>query len=168
MFTCQPGDVLLYRKDPSLFDRLVDEFEEAERPKQKKYFYHCGIALNQFETIEADGRYVEVNPIDYERAEIFRPPISQQSINYALSEIRRYIGQRYDWMLIIDDALRYLTRNLIHLPVGYIRSIERHAKVCSSLVAKYFFYSGWEQFYGVNESPEDIWLAVKDYEVKEA
>lgn len=163
-----PGDILLYRKNPSVFDRLIVEFEEKEHRKQKEYFYHVGIALDSWNTIEADGRYVEVNPIDYERAEIFRPPISQQSINYALNEIRKYIGQRYDWMLILDDALRYITRNLIHLPIGYIRSTERHAKVCSTLVRRYFFYAGWGLFYGVNESPEDIWLAIKDYEVKEA
>lgn len=160
-----PGDILLYRKDPSVFDGLVDEFEEMEYRKQKEYFYHVGIALNNFETIEADGRYVEVNPIDYERADIFRPPINQQSINYALGEIRKYIGQSYDWILILDDALRYLTRNLIHLPVRYIRSRERHAKVCSTLVAKYLGYAGWGPLYGLNVSPQDLWFAIKDYEV---
>lgn len=165
MINVLPGDLLFYRKNPNLFNRLVDVAEEVENGRQKYEFYHCSIALNQWEKVEADGRRVNVNPIEPDGYSVFRPPINQQSINYALFEIRKYIGQRYDWTLIADDALRYLTHNHIHFPVNYIRSTERHAKVCSSLVARYFFYAGWSSFYGFNESPEDIWLAVKDYEV---
>jgi hypothetical protein len=165
MIQCQSGDILLYRKSPTLFEQLVEDFEQFEDGRQRYQFYHCGIALDTWNTIEADGRRVNVNPIDYEKASIFRPPIQNPDINYALGKIRKFIGQRYDWMLILDDAIRYLTHNKIHLPAKYIRSTERHAKVCSTLVARYFYFAGWGAFYGFNESPEDIWLSVKDYEV---
>ncbi|MCL6442088.1 MAG: hypothetical protein K6T83_01255 [Alicyclobacillus sp.] len=162
---CKPGDILLYPHPPNLSTRLIELGERLEDGKQPIEFYHVALALGPYDKLEADGKRVEVNPIDYGKFIAYRPPIPKDRRDKALAEMRKYIGQPYDWWLILDDALRYLTRGVVHLPVRFISSQERRKKVCSSLVARYLAAAEWGPKLGPNSSPEDLWLAVREYPV---
>ncbi len=166
MYIAEPGDILLYRKSPSIADRLVEFGERLEDGAQDREYYHVAIALNANDKIEAYGKSVAIHPIDYGNFDAFRPPIAPRRIGIGLGTIRQYVGQAYDWWLIIDDALRYISRGVFHLPVSFIRSTERRGKVCSSLVVSYFKAAYWGPNLTSNASPEDIWIAVKDYPVE--
>lgn len=167
-FFCKPGDLLFYSRTPNLSTRLIEYGERMEDPGQSVYVYHVAIALGAYDKLEADGHSVAINPIDYGKFEACRPPMSPARINRGLAKVCTYVGQRYDWPLIVDDGLRYATHNVIHLPVAYIRSQERHEKICSTLVAKYFAACPWGAALGRNASPQDIYEVVKDYPVMQA
>lgn len=169
-FRCRPGDVLLYPlvgfRHPT--EDAISLGEYLEDGPQGRYYYHVAIALNDSEKIEADGRYVAIHPIDYGNPDVFRPPASVIKIGSALWKIRNwFLGQRYDWWLIIDDGLRALSRDYVHLPVAFINSRERHEKVCSSLAAVYLKLLGikvkknkrrpWAR-----ATPQDIRLSMRD------
>lgn len=61
----------------------------------------------------------------------FRPPIDQHHIDLGLSTVKKYVGHPYDWWVVIDDGLRYVSRYLIYLPVSFVQPEERKGKVCS-------------------------------------
>ncbi|MCF8566926.1 hypothetical protein LLE49_19590 [Alicyclobacillus tolerans] len=169
MYIAEPGDILLYRKPFAAYipDIAIDLGEMLEDGPQPKYFFHCAIALNANVKLEADGRRVAVHPIDYGKFEPYRPPIPRGRREKGLQYVETMEGQRYDWIVDIDDGLRYLTHNHVHLPVRWVQNIERHAKNCSDLVGAYFNKVMWgPKHFGLNTSPEDIWLAVKDYGVR--
>lgn len=163
-FFAREGDILLYSHAPNLSTRLIQFGEELEDGMQPVECYHVAIALDGYRKIEADGKNVAINPIDYERCAVFRPPIDKGHIRQGLGETLKLVDQPYDWVLILDDALRYFTHNYIHLPVQYVKSQERRKKICSSLVAFYFGKAQWGHL-GRNASPEDVWLQVKDWPV---
>lgn len=167
MTTILPGDILLYGKHSGPITHLIDWGEIIEDGKQSKEFYHVAIALNEYTKIEADGKNVAIKPIDYGNFDIYRPPIKKDNINKGLNATRKLIGQPYDWPLIIDDALRYLTKGHVHLPTKWINSLERHMKICSSVAAFYFKYTGWYQSKNWHPSPEDIYLMVKKWPVND-
>ncbi|GMA64939.1 hypothetical protein NZD89_06025 [Alicyclobacillus fastidiosus] len=172
MYLAKPGDILLYRKSPSIGDDLIIEGESFEDGRQDREYYHVAIALDANNKIEAYGKSVAIHPIDYGNFDAFRPPIGSHRVKSALAVIRRCVGQGYDWWLIIDDAIRYLTKFIPkrlggpwHLPVSFIQSDERRGKVCSSLAVAYLNAALWGPKLGRNASPEDIYLAVKDFPI---
>lgn len=170
MYLAKPGDILLYKKSPSILDKFIIDGEILEDGLHHREYYHVAIALDASNKIEAYGKSVRIDAIDYGNFDAFRPPISHPRIQTALSAVQKFVGQYYDWWLIVDDALRYMTRFIPrvlggpwHLPVSFIKDEERRGKVCSSLVVKYFTAAHWGPKLGRNASPEDIYLAVKDY-----
>lgn len=158
------GDILLYGHAPNFETRMIQFGEILEDGIQDQEFYHVAIALNALNKIEANGKYVEINPIDYGKFSIFRPPIDQLNIKKGLDESCQLVGEPYDWLLIFDDVLRYLTHNFIHLPEKWINLQERHKKICSSLVAFYFRKAGWHDSKD-QPNPEDIYLMVKNWRI---
>ncbi len=167
MIWAQPGDILLYFRAPNLGTRLIQVGEELEDGVDKRMAYHVAVAMDQYTKIEANGHSVADAPIDYANCRVFRPPILSQNIHNGLHAVRKLIGQRYDWVLILDDALRYLSHDRVHLPVGYVRSEERRGKVCSSLVSVYLRAAAWEPAKALtrNASPQDDYLLLRAYEV---
>lgn len=167
MLICQPGDILVYYRNPSVIDRGIQLAEEIEDGPQPRFYYHVAIALDANRKLEAYRR-VGIHPIEYnDTFDVFRPPIAHRRRDNALQFVRSFVGQRYDYILILDDALRYLTHGHVHLPVRYVKSLERHMKVCSSLLVRYLLKAMWGPKLGRNASPEDVYLAVKDYGVRD-
>lgn len=164
--TVQAGDILLYTDHPDWIDRGIQFFEELEDGKHKFMPYHVALALDSTTQIAA-YRKVEIVPIGYDGPDylVYRPPISPRRREKGLELVKEFNGQSYDYLAIFDDALRYATRNLIHLPVSWIQSTERHMKVCSSLVADYFNEAMFPGDWTHHTSPLDVYLAVKDYRV---
>lgn len=162
----EAGDILLYRHAPTITTRLIELGEVLEDGKQSHEYYHVAIALSSIRKIEANGNRVQIAPVNNGGIyDVYRPPLSSFQIHMGLAHVKAMEGQRYDWLLIVDDALRYLTHNLVHLPVRWVKRNERYMKICSTLAAEYLkaakFVSDVE--FTDNTSPEDIWLAVKDY-----
>lgn len=157
----------MYRYAPNLDTRLIQLGELLEDGRPRPY-YHTAIALDVNRKIEAQGKTVAITEIDYGNFEPFRPPLTRTQIEEGLSVVLADEGEPYDWPLIIDDGLRYLTHNLVHLPVGWITSEERRKKICSSLVVAYFKASGWRPAHpkktlSRNSSPEDVGIYIQDY-----
>lgn len=165
MYIPRDGDILVYTENPDLVDQGIDFFERLEDGQQQTYAYHVAIALNANTQIAAYKR-VSIHPIGYDgKFMAYRPPITPRRRENGLEYVKSFNGQAYDYWLIFDDALRYSTRNLIHLPVSFVRSQERHAKVCSSLVAKYFQAAHFPGDWGFWTSPEDVYLAIQNFRV---
>lgn len=163
------GDILLYRKGGHVSEALIDFGEELEDGIQAREYYHVAVACNSQLKIEANGfePVCITNIIDDGTFDVFRPQIPISRIRDGLYALRKLEGQKYDWWTIADEALRDLTFNLIHLPENFINDEERRRKICSTLVAFYFRKCEW----GVlkrwpKPSPEDIYLLVKEYQVK--
>lgn len=162
---CRPGDILLYRKKRTLSTDAIELGEWLEDGAESREYYHVAIALDAYRKIEADGRSVAINLIDYGNFDAFRLPVNKSRRLWALSRIRNFVGQPYDWWLILDDGLRYLTRNKIHLPVHFIVDEERIKKICVSVARKYINYTKWPNRLTRNASPEDIWLLANKWPV---
>lgn len=116
--------------------------------------------------------FIAIHPIDYGKFDAFRPPIATSRRDWALAFVKTFEKQPYDWPLIFDDAIRYLTSWIPkwlggpwHLPVVYISNSERIKKICSSLVVRYFNKAKWGPRLTPNASPEDIYIAVRNYAV---
>jgi hypothetical protein len=161
------GDILLYYEGGRRFAPFIEIGEILEDGRQPREYYHAAIALDSRHKIETDGFPVMITNIIYDGSfDVFRPPIPLPDIRRGLYATRQLIGQRYDWLLIIDDALRFLTRGVIHLPRKWVESEERRRKVCSSLVAYYLRAAGWREIQRwPPPTPEDLFLALKDYQV---
>lgn len=166
----QPGDILLYYRDGGLLsDPLIKLGEVLEDGPQSVEYYHCAIALDAKTKIETNGfEPVCVTNIIYDGTfDVFRPPIDQKSRNEALQKVMELQGQHYDWLLILDDAFRFMTFNLIHLPENRINNSERRRKICSTLVAFYFESAKWGELRKwPRPTPEDIWLEVQEFPVE--
>lgn len=162
------GDILLYRDPPTWATRLIIDGEHMEDPREKRYYYHVAVVKNPRLKIEAQGKNVAVAPIDNGGVfDVFRPPVPHENIQEGLYAIEKYEGQAYDWAAIVDDGLRYLTHGIVHLPDKFIYSMERHRKICSTLVGDYLMATHWGPYFGIGTSPEDIYDAVKDYPVRQ-
>ncbi|EPZ47618.1 hypothetical protein [Alicyclobacillus acidoterrestris] len=160
-----PGDILLYRNPPTFLTHLIDIGEYFEDGQRSPIYYHVAIALNDKEKIEANGNQVAIAPIDNGGTfDVYRPPILPRNIRDGLSYVKSLEGQRYDWLLIVDDALRYSTHNIVHLPVAMVKRSERYRKICSTVVAEYFRAAHYINLSG-NVSPQDVYLAIADFEV---
>jgi hypothetical protein len=160
------GDILLYYPSNLIWEAVVVG-EILEDGIQDKEYCHVAIALNDREKIEADGHAVVINPIDYkERFDVYTVSEDRDAIHKALTSVQKYLGQGYDWLEIIDQALRDLSHGLLHLPKHLIMQSEAHRKICSTLAAVYLKELGIE----VKElpSPEDIYLAITRKHKKKA
>ncbi len=160
------GDLLFYYRVKNPYEEAVDVGEYFELGHQSRYYYHVAIALSSAEKVEADGHFVAKHRLIYNGAfDIFRPPAPyrERGINAILAEV----GERYDWWLDIDDGLRYLTRDRIHLPVEFIRNRERKEKQCVTLALRYLALAGYQAPFrlGRNSSPQDVYRAVKKWKV---
>ncbi|GMA59661.1 hypothetical protein GCM10025859_01010 [Alicyclobacillus fastidiosus] len=165
MLTCETGDILLYSTPPNFDTCLVIEGERMEDPGESRYFFHVAIALDANRKIEARGKTVAIDQIDYGQFAVFRPPVPPSRIQAGIEAVRECIGQHYDWLAIINDGMSYLTRDLAHLPDKWVASSEHKRKICSSLVALYFKTASWGPKFGLTVSPEDIYEAVKEWPV---
>lgn len=160
------GDILLYYRGGGLSKELIEAGEYLE--DGAGHYYHCAIAINSQLKIEANGfePVQECNIVYDGTFDVFRPPIPVSRIRESLAIVRQYRGQHYDWWLIIDEGLRDLSDNRIHLPERFIRSEERKKKICSTFVAAYFKQAQWGYLKRwPKPTPEDIGLLVMDYPV---
>lgn len=172
MSILEPGDILLYREFQSdiVAEFAIDVGEFLEHGPEPHEYYHVAI-------VEGDGRKIESNTEKVEILEIgeapfdpFRPPLSNIQIKIGLNAIFSLVNQPYDWWLIADEALREITDNVIHFDEAFIHGKEMKEKICSTLVSYYFLRAGFQPTNmgpGIwpKPTPEDIWLAVKDYPV---
>jgi hypothetical protein len=163
--TIEPGDILLYRKLRNRNTEFIRFLERIENGPQVREYYHVAIALDSHSKIEANGNKVCIVPIGYGSFDIFRPPIPPEQRDAALDVIKGLAGEPYDWSLVIDDVLRCLTLNLVHLPVALVQAEELHKKTCTSLVVDYLWVAKWGKTWNLNVSPEDIYFLVKNYPV---
>jgi len=158
------GDILMYFRSPNAIDLGIDLFEWFKRHGDPTYFYHTSVAVDCRDQIEA-ARRIRISPITTaDTYLIFRPPVPQQDVRNALGKLRKRIGQRYGYLLIIDDALKYLSRDRVHLPDWLMTHY--HLDDCSALVAEYFGYAQWGPELGRSASPQDVWRAVRRWPVK--
>lgn len=161
---CKEGDILLYYGDPNYIDRGIQWFEQIEDPGDDIYVYHVAIAVSAFEQIAADRR-VELRPITLERAFIVcRPDIPKGRVDVALGKLRaKMLGKVYGYMLIVDDALRDISRNRLHLPKWFMRLFR--GPDCSWLAALFWRFALWGPKLGRNVSPQDILRIARPWQV---
>lgn len=161
---CKEGDILLYYGDPNIIDEGIQWFERLEDPGDDIYVYHCAIAVSAFEKIEADRR-VEERAITLERPFIVcSPPIPKGRVDVALGKLRaKMLGKVYGYVLILDDALRYLSGNRIHLPERLMKRFREPD--CSWLVALFWRFALWGPKLGRNVSPQDILRVARPWQV---
>lgn len=164
------GDILLYYKPENILEGLVqvgehlEDEDRFENKNTKKTYYHVSIAIDDKFEVGTNGTKVHDKSIDYTQPrDVIRLLASENEIEIAMMYIESFIGQKYDWTLIIDDALRYLTRNLIHLPPSWIVEREKHEKICTTFVEKYLNKLGYTANKGYHESPEDIYFDFRKY-----
>lgn len=165
MYSAEPGDILLYRTLHTLGVGAIDIVEELKDGRQPRLYYHCAIAVDAQSIIESNGRTVLIKQIPPAGFDVFRPPLAVGAREEGLSCIRALAGQKYDCIVVIDDVLRALTRNLLHLPASVVESQERHRKICSSLVVCYLEASAWHHGLNQNALPEDIYLLLCPYQI---
>jgi hypothetical protein len=166
MYNAEPGDILLYRTLQTFEVREIDWVERLKDGRQHYFYYHSSIALDAHTEIESNGKTVAMKPLAHDGFDVFRPPVPVDSRDAALRFIRTLVGQRYDWVLVFDDVLRAITHDLVHLPVSFVESEERHRKICSSLVVKYLNATGLQHTLTRNALPEDIYIQFKDFQVR--
>lgn len=164
----QAGDILLYRRVMTLTEALIDVGEVLEDGPQNKIYYHCAVALDEYHEISALASGVRVYSITYnDEFDIYRLPIPPDKLKESLDRLKTLEGQPYDWVCIVDDSLRYLTRGLVHLPEWWVRSTERHCKICITFIRKDL---KWANFnppipLTLHSSPEDLALALRKWRV---
>jgi hypothetical protein len=164
----EPGDILLFRGGTTFLERGIYFFEQLEDGPQQALYHHAAVALNDREKIEALLRVEITSLVDTGHFDVFRPPVDRARRREALRALRSLQGQRYDYLLILDDALRYATRGVLHLPRRWVQSWERRRKICSSLVAWYLRRAGFKSRRLKRwppPSPEDLYLALKHFQV---
>ena len=115
MLICEAGDILLYGTPPNFDTHLILDGERMEDPGEDRYFFHVAIALDANRNIEAQGKTVAIDQLDYGKLAVFRPPIRAPRMKTGIEAVRECVGQRYDWLAIINDALSY--RNGAHIRI---------------------------------------------------
>ena len=163
------GDILAYHRVGTLGEIAIDFGEALQGGPQPEFFYHVSIATSPYSQLAAiAGKGVIEYPIVMsDPFAIYRPPIPTKDKIAALSEIERFKGERYDWLLIADDALRMLSRDFVHLPDALVRSEERTHKICSSLVVRYLRYAHFEPSIPLSfhSTPQDVAISLRKYRV---
>lgn len=168
MPTVLSGDILAYRDVHTLGEALIDVGELLQDGTQRDTYYHVAIALSPVQQIAAiAGKGVVVLPITTDDYSVFRPPIPLHNRVSALQAVKELEGERYDKWLIADDALRMLTAGHLHLPDSFLRSLERHEKICSSLVTYYFNKADFTPPLRLTykSTPQDVTLSVRKWRV---
>lgn len=119
------GDVLLYRSNGSLFDRLI-----AWRTHGP--FVHTGVDLGDGTMIDATSRRgVTRHAVSYDRAIAvpILPHSSAQQIEVGIAWLQEHLGDGYSWADIGDHIFpKHLIRVVLAQP---------HAYDCSNLVSQY-------------------------------
>ncbi|WAH35060.1 hypothetical protein [Alicyclobacillus dauci] len=164
---CEPGDVLVYFKPVNLTTRLIEYGEERIDPGEDRYAYHVAIALDRYNKVEANGQATEINPIDYDRCEVFRPPYDPAKLPGALAWAHMQVGRLYGWIGIIDQGLRDISGGLLHLPRWFVTWANNRWPYCSTLAQSIMSQAGFD---GVPNwpppSPEDVYKTVKQWPVQ--
>lgn len=164
---CRPGDVLIYFKAPNLTTRIIEYGEERIDPGEDRYAYHVAVALDAFAKIEADGKETEINPIDYGRFEVYRPPYPDPArMSSALLWGCAQRGRLYGWIGIIDQGIRDISGGRLHLPRWFVTWADKRWPYCSTLAQSIISKAGFD---GIPRwpppSPEDVYKTVKLYQV---
>lgn len=167
LVTAREGDILLFYANPTFEQELIELGERLEDGPQPRMYYHCAVATGERRKIEALSRVYETS-ISYDGSfDVFRPSIPLVNVRKGLRYLRGLLGERYDWLLIVDDGLRYLTQSIVHLPKRMVLNNERQRKICSSLVADYLDKAGFRcglKTYAI-PSPQDLAIALQPYQV---
>jgi len=166
-FWCQAGDLLFYGDAKTLETRAIQFGEELEDGPEAFVPYHVAIALGSYDKLEADGKDTTINPIDYGRFVVCRPPYDPRKLPTALIWGRKQVGKLYGWIGIFDQVLRMLSGSRLHLPRRTVEWADRHWPYCSTLAAAVIIKAG---YYGIlpwpAPTPAEMYRAVKDYKVK--
>ncbi|MFB5189927.1 hypothetical protein [Alicyclobacillus fastidiosus] len=165
MYVKQQGDILLFRTLQTLEVREIDWIERLQDGKQPYTYYHCSVVVDEHTQIESNGKTVRINAIPSGGFDAFRPPISLEGRQRGIEQLTKLVGQTYDWVLIVDDVLRALTHNLLHLPIKFVAREERYRKICSTVVVAYLNAAGWNHGLTLNALPEDIYIVLRNYQV---
>lgn len=162
---CRPGDVLLYEHPPTRLTKLIEDGECREDPGEKRYFYHCAVALDAYSKIEADGRDTTINPIDYGNFACFRPPYDPVKLDGALSWARTQEGRLYGWIGVFDEGLRDISGGYLHFSKWFITWANNRWPFCSWLGGEIMNRAGFMVPMWPPPCPEDIYEAVKKWPV---
>lgn len=165
------GDVLLYKVPrghwyTKVFEGLIVDGEKLEDGKHKQEYYHIAVAISDKQKIEANGVDVAIDDIEYDGSfDSYTMPFSQEKIEEALEYIKGFQGEPYDWTLIVDDALRYLSDNILHLPLELVAEKEKYEKICSTFAVIYLIKLGLIKQEDIHKyySPEDDYLLIKTF-----
>ncbi|GMA60073.1 hypothetical protein NZD89_10885 [Alicyclobacillus fastidiosus] len=168
MYVRQQGDILMFRRLQTLEVREIDWIERLKDGRQPYIYYHCSVVVDENTQIESDGKMVITNTIPSGGFDAFRPPILPENRQRGVEQVKKLVGQKYDWVLIVDDALRALTHNLLHLPIKFVAREERYRKICSTIVVAYLNAAGWNHGLTQNALPEDIYIVLRNYQVSTA
>lgn len=164
-FPAESGDILVYFRDPTTLQRLIITGEEMEDGKHKIEAFHVAVALDAFTQIAALGRGITILPMESGIA-ICRPPYDSTKVPSALAWARSRVHTPYGWIGILDQALRDLTHDRVHLPAKFMRWVNRKWPYCSVFDAQIVRRAGWN---GIRRwpppDPETVWEAVKQYRV---
>lgn len=164
---CEPGDLLIYSKNPDFFDKLVDLGEELEDGVHKVEVYHIAVALDRYKKIEALTTDVAVDSIDYGNFVICRPPYDPDNLKEALRWALTQEGKPYGWLGVIDQGLRDISGGLLHFPKWIMIRTNNRWPYCSWLTNRITHRAGWTDVpKWPPPSPEDIWLRAKAFLLK--
>jgi len=167
--TCRPGDLLFYF-DALGLERLIQLGEDLEKHSDGPWPYHCAIALNSTEKLEADFWDTAVNPITDGRPYVVcRPPYPDAvKLARALQWGRGRVGRLYGWVGITDQGLRDLSGGRLHMPRWFIEWVDKLWPYCSTLVESIVSRAG---VHDIPEwpppSPADCWLELRSYQLHE-
>jgi uncharacterized protein YycO len=141
-----PGDLLLVKG----YGLIATEIECIS----KSPYYHVAGVVKENELIEANGfRKTGYQALDYYSgvADIYRcPSLTNEQRAFIVDYVKKEVGSRYDYLLILWEAIRYMTNSL--LPY-----IETQNRICSTLWADAYLAAGIDLCPGVKyPSPGDI------------
>ncbi|QQE80942.1 hypothetical protein [Alicyclobacillus sp. SO9] len=176
-FHAQPGDILVYSDAKNDIDRLIQFGEECIRHNKERgqpIAFHVAVALGAFHKIEAIASGVTIDLIDYRQCSVFRPPYNRTKMERALIWAARQKGKLYGWVGDMDQALRDLTFNRVHLPRAFIQWADKKWPYCSYFDAGFMVRAGYNDMvskeYQIPKwpppDPEAIFLLVRRWPVK--
>jgi len=160
-----PGDIILYEKPRDVLEELIEDGERMEDGTHKRWFYHVAIALGPYDMLEAISR-VSISPLDYHNCVICRPPYDRTKIHAALRWGKKREGRLYGYIGVVDQALRDLTHDRLHMPKSFIEWMNSRWPYCSVLTSAIARKAGFKQIrQWPPPDPEAVWEAVKNYVV---
>ncbi|MFX4302959.1 hypothetical protein ACOJUR_12005 [Alicyclobacillus tolerans] len=161
-----PGDILFYDRHPDWIDDLIITGERLEDGLHRIEAYHVAVALDSYQCVAALARGVSVTPIDYGVITICRPLSQNAQTHQALMWAESKVGTPYGWLGIVDQALRDVSHNLIHLPDALIEWSNQKWPYCSIFATDFLQRAGYEELRDFPPpSPEDLWLELKQFRV---
>lgn len=164
---CQAGDVLFYFDAPNVETRLIQFGESIEEHAPGPWPYHVAIALNATQKIEADGKETAINPIDYGKFVICRPPYDKRKLPKALAWSRRQEGKLYGWFGILDQILRILFRKKGLVPRWLVEWADKRWPYCSYLYQEFAPRAGFTDIpVWPPATPADCWIPLRKYTVR--